>query len=243
VGPANAKPSPFRREGLLRRTAPFLAAMALSYAAIRLPAVKRDSSSLIAAAALNLVIIGLVIALPWQKLPRSADMVPPLLYMVVVALLRDGLGGAISAYSTLLILPVLWFAMYGSRGDLAVGVTGIGVLLTMPGLLIGEPQYTDEEWRRALLWVTVSGIVGLAVQDLVEQVRQRAEALHAVSAARELAKHHGGPVVGVVIGAGGEVWGSTSGYVPGQWNTLAINLTPEQAADEAIARIKQIPSE
>jgi GGDEF domain-containing protein len=53
----------------------------------------------------------------------------------------------------------------------------------MPVLLIGKPDYTDEEWRRALLWVTVSGIIGLAVQDLVEQVRQRAEALHTVSAA------------------------------------------------------------
>src|SRR4051794_33380052 len=157
--------------------------MALSYAAIRLPAVKRDSSSLIAAAALNLFMIGLVIALPWQKLPRVADVVPPLLYMVVIALMRDGLGGAVSAYSTLLILPVLWFAMYGTRGDLAIGVVGIGVLLSMPVLLIGDPQYTDEEWRRALLWVTVSGIFGLAVQDLVEQVRQRAAALHTVSEA------------------------------------------------------------
>lgn len=33
----------------------------------------------------------------------------------------------------------------------------------------------------------------------------------------------------VVIGAGGEVWGATSGYVPGQWNTLAITLNPDQA--------------
>src|SRR4051794_41856088 len=53
----------------------------------------------------------------------------------------------------------------------------------MPVLLVGSPDYTDEEWRRALLWVTVSGIIGLAVQDLVEQVRQRAEALHTVSEA------------------------------------------------------------
>src|SRR4051794_17223404 len=53
----------------------------------------------------------------------------------------------------------------------------------MPVLLVGSPDYTDEEWRRALLWVTAAGIIGLAVQDLVEQVRQRAGALHTVSAA------------------------------------------------------------
>ena len=157
--------------------------MAVAFASIRLPAVERDSGRLIAAALLNLTLIGLVVALPWQKLPRTADLLPPLLYMVVVTLLRDGLGGAVSAYSTLLILPVLWLAMYGTRAQLAVSVVGVALLLVMPVLLIGEPQYTDVEWRRALLWVTVSGILGLAVQDLVEQVRQRAAALHTVSAA------------------------------------------------------------
>jgi GGDEF domain-containing protein len=183
VRPASAPPSPFRREGLLRRTAPFLVAMVVGYAAIRLPAVERDTDRLVAAAILNLVLIVLVVVLPWQKLPRIADLLPPLLYMVVVALLRDGLGGAVSSYSTLLILPVLWLAMYGTRLDLVFGVAGVALVLAMPTLLIGEPEYTDEEWRRALLWVTVSGIIGLAVQDLVLQVRQRADALHTVSAA------------------------------------------------------------
>jgi GGDEF domain-containing protein len=183
VRPASAPPSPFRREGLLRRTLPFLVAMVLAFAAIRLPAVERDSGRLLAAAVLNLLLVVLVVVLPWQKLPRIADLLPPLLYMIVVALLRDGLGGVVSAYSTLLILPVLWLAMYGTRLDLALSVLGVSLVLVMPILLIGEPQYPDEEWRRALLWVTVAGILGLAVQDLVEQVRQRADALHTVSAA------------------------------------------------------------
>src|SRR3954454_16439520 len=180
---AGTQLSPFRREGLLRRSGPFLVAMLLSYAAIRLPAIERDNSELISAALLNLLLIAMVLFLPWQRLPRTADLLPPLLYMVVVALLRDGLGGSVSAYSTLLILPVLWLAMYGNRIELAVGVIGVALLLTMPILMIGGPQYTDEEWRRALLWVTVSGIMGLAVQDLVEQVRPRADALPTVSAA------------------------------------------------------------
>jgi GGDEF domain-containing protein len=175
--------SPFRREGLQRRTAPFLVAMVMAFAAIRLPAVDRDTTKIVMAAALNLLLIALVVVLPWQKLPRSADIVPPLMYMIVVALLRDGVGGAISAYSTLLILPVLWIAMYGTRLQLAIGVVGVALLLVMPILLIGKPEYTDEEWRRSLLWVATAGIIGLAVQDLVEQVRQRADALHTVSEA------------------------------------------------------------
>lgn len=174
---------PFRREGLLRRTAPFLAAMLLAYAAIRLPAEERDKNEIITAVGLNVLLVVSVLALPWQRLPRFAEVLPPLIYMVVVALLRDAMGGSTSAYSTLLILPVFWIALYGTRAQLAVGVLGVGILLAMPILMVGKPQYTDLEWRVVALWVATAGIVGLAVQDLVEQVRQRAEALHTVSAA------------------------------------------------------------
>jgi GGDEF domain-containing protein len=174
---------PFRREGLLRRSAPFHVAMLVGYAALRLPADQRDDGEILAAAAVNLVLIALAVFVPWDKLPKSAEVVPPLMYIAVIAMLRDALGGSASSYSTLLILPILWISMYGTRKQLAAGVVGVGLVLTMPLLLIGSPEYTDTEWRRALLWVTVSGIIGLAVQDLVGQVRQRADALHTVSAA------------------------------------------------------------
>ena len=175
--------SPFRREGLLRRAAPFAVAMILAFAAIELPAESRDSQRLYTAGALNLLLIAMVVGLPWAKLPRFADVLPPLLYLVVVSLLRDGAGGASSGYSTLMVLPIFWLALYGSRAQLAVGVAGVAILLGMPPLVIGEPEYPDEEWRRALIGTTVAGIVGLAVQDLVEQIRQRADALQTVSEA------------------------------------------------------------
>jgi GGDEF domain-containing protein len=174
---------PFRREGLLRRTAPFLVAMILAFAAVALPADHRSTSGILAAAALNALIVVAVVVLPWARLPRFADVLPPLAYMIVVATLRDALGGSDSAYATLLILPVLWLALYGTRVQLAVAVLGVLVLLAVPILTIGAPDYPDEEWRRALLWTFVSAVVGLAAQDLVEQVRRRAAALHTVSEA------------------------------------------------------------
>lgn len=175
--------SPFRREGLLRRSAPFGVAMIIAFAALELPADELDAGRLWSAAALNLVLIAMVLLLPWERLPRTADIVPPLSYLVVVSLLRDGAGGATSGYSTLMVLPIFWLALYGTRVQLAVGVVGVAVLLGMPPLTIGEPEYPDEEWRRALIGTTVAAIVGLAVQDLVDQIRQRANALHTVSEA------------------------------------------------------------
>ena len=175
--------SPFRREGLLRRAAPFAVAMILAFAALELPAESRDSDRILAAVAVNAVLVAMVLGFPWARLPRYADVLPPLLYLVVVSLLRDGTGGATSGYSTLMILPIFWLALYGTRPQLAVGVAGVAILLGLPPLAIGEPEYPDQEWRRALIGTTVAGIVGLAVQDLVEQIRQRADALHTVSEA------------------------------------------------------------
>ena len=175
--------TPFRREGLLRRAFPFLVAMVLAFAALQLPAEQRESDLLLTAAAVNAVLIALVLVVPWERMPRFTDVLPPLLYLVVVSLLRDGAGGASSGYAMLMILPIFWLALYGTRSQLAIGVAGVAVLLGMPTLLIGEPDYPDEEWRRTLIGTMVAGIVGLAVQDLVDQIRQRAEALHTVSEA------------------------------------------------------------
>lgn len=175
--------SPFRREGLLRRAFPFLVAMVLAFAALQLPAEQREPDLLITAAGVNLVLIALVLVLPWHRMARSTDVLPPLLYLVVVSLLRDGTGGASSGYAMLMILPIFWLALYGTRVQLAIGVAGVAVLLGVPTLVIGDPDYPDEEWRRTLLSTVVAGIVGLAVQDLVEQIRQRADALHTVSEA------------------------------------------------------------
>lgn len=175
--------SPFRREGLLRRAFPFAVAMILAFAALELPAETRDTDRILAAAAVNLVLIAMVVGLPWSTMPRFADVLPPLFYLVVVSLLRDGTGGASSGYATLMVLPIFWMALYGTRAQLAVGVAGVAILLGLPPLVIGEPEYPDEEWRRALIGLTVSGIIGLAVQDLVDQIRQRADALQTVSEA------------------------------------------------------------
>ena len=175
--------SPFRREGLLRRAAPFGVAMLLAFAALELPADDRETDMILVAALVNLALVAIVLGLPWERLPRVADVIPPLLYLAVISLLRDGVGGAESGYGTLYILPIFWLALYGTRAQLGLGVLGVAVLLGIPVLTTGEPEYPDTEWRRVLLGTAAAAIVGLAVQDLVEQIRQRAEALHTVSEA------------------------------------------------------------
>jgi diguanylate cyclase (GGDEF)-like protein len=127
-----------------------------------------------AAMALTALIIATCVYAPWHRLPHFAQAVPPLAYFVVVALLRDAEGGA-TGYSTLVMLPVFWLALYGTRVELGIGIVGVVLTFFAPLLLIGAPEYPVSEWRRAVLWTAIASLVGFTVQRLVNQLRERAE--------------------------------------------------------------------
>lgn len=165
----------FERQGLLLRAAPFLGAMALAIMIYPLPPNGDDSSTLIlGAASLNALILIAALLIPWHRLPQVAQVVPPLAYFIVIALLREADGGSQSSYSVLTMLPVFWLALYGNRRNLAVGILGVAAVFLIPALLVGSPEYPASEWTRGLLWFCVTPIVGFTVQSLVRELRERA---------------------------------------------------------------------
>lgn len=137
-----------------------------------------DSSALVLAGALNALILISALAIPWQRLPHFAQVLPPFSYFIVIALLREADGGALSSYNVLVMLPVFWLALYGSRHQLGVSIFGVAAVFLTPLLLIGSPEYPSSEWTRGLLWICVAPIVGFTVQSLVRQLRERAAESH-----------------------------------------------------------------
>jgi diguanylate cyclase (GGDEF)-like protein len=128
----------------------------------------------IAAALLSALIVVAAMYAPWHRLPRVAQVVPPMTYFVVIALLRDAENGA-SGYTPLAMLPLFWLALYGTRVQLGIGIVGVISVFFAPLVFIGAPQYPVSEWRRAILWVAMAALVGFTVQRLVNQLRDRAE--------------------------------------------------------------------
>jgi len=166
---------PFDRTGLLRRAAPFLGAMWLALVIYPLPPQGGDSRDLLPAVVLNALILVAVLIVPWSRLGPMAAVLPPLAYLLVVALLRGADGGGPSAYGALLILPIFWLALYGSPQQLAVGFAGLAAVFVVPVLLVGAPDYPPSEWTRSMVWLCVAPIVGFTVQSLVREQRKRAE--------------------------------------------------------------------
>lgn len=152
----------------IERVAPFGLASVVGLAAALLPPAPAHPSLVVIAALANLLIIVASLILPWSRLPRITWAIPPIAYIGVIALLRaaDG-GGSGSGYILLAVLPIAWFALYGSRVELIAAVAVLGVVMVAPIVILGEPEYGVSDWRVAVIAVAVAWILGATTHRLV----------------------------------------------------------------------------
>ena len=170
------RPHPLARAGLFSRALPFVVAVVLAPAAVLLPPGAANGGALAIAAGMTALVLLLGVALPWTRVPRGLAVALPLLYLGVVALLRHADGGAASGFAPLVLLPVAWAALHGSRWELASVVSGGAVALGLPIALFGAPEYPASEWRAAAVWVALAALLGVAVQRIVRETARQADA-------------------------------------------------------------------
>lgn len=158
---------------------PFLVFVVLVFAAVLILApleaqtVALEGVELIGPAIVMLVIVALVLFLPWQKLPRWTQAVPVLLFFVVIVLLR-GLSDSAAGFDPLVLLPVLWFALYGTFVELAISGAATALVLIVPLLVPAGPASviaTTGDWVRAFAWVATVALIGPIVHGVVRQWR------------------------------------------------------------------------
>ncbi len=100
---------------------------------------------------------------------------------IAVALLHYGSGASNAYGSALVLLPVMWQAIYGSRRDTAIAVgvatvTLIGPALLLPGLDLG----TDVP--RAIILSLLAGVLGAVIQSLSHSLSTTDEVLNRLRA-------------------------------------------------------------
>jgi diguanylate cyclase (GGDEF)-like protein len=108
---------------------------------------------------------------PWQRLPGWFQAVPSLTYLLAIALLRDATGGAATGFGPLLLLPVFYVALYGTRRQLTVVLAGIAAVFYAPMVAIGGESYPSTGWRGSALFLVVAAIIGFTVRDLIARLR------------------------------------------------------------------------
>ena len=137
---------------------------------------------LAAAAVLTTIVIASALLLPWARLPAWSQASIPLTFFAVVAMLRQSMGGAVSGYSPLVMLPILWLATYGGRTQFRIAIAATALTFLAPQILVGAPLYPDTGWRGSIIWVTIGLLAGSATQKLVTQSRHRSADVAALGA-------------------------------------------------------------
>ena len=169
----NERSRPLDPQGLASRVAPFAGALLIAFAFVNLRHDGGSPNRIIIAAAVSAVIVLAVGALPWRILPSWTQALPPLAFFLLVAVLIDVDGGSGSSFAPLALVPVIWLALYGTRGQLLVGILGAIALFLVPIVWLGAPHYPPSEWQTPTMWMITAALVGVVVHELVVEMRAR----------------------------------------------------------------------
>jgi diguanylate cyclase (GGDEF)-like protein len=173
-------------EGLAARIAPFAGALLVAFAFLN---VRHDGGSpdrIVMAAAVAAMLVLAVGAIPWRGLPGWVQTLPPLAFFVLVAVLIDVDGGSGSSFAPLALLPVLWLALYGTRGQLLAGILGAVAVFLVPIVWLGAPRYPPGEWQTPTMWMITAALVGTVVHELVRDMRTRSASVEGAASSDEL---------------------------------------------------------
>jgi diguanylate cyclase (GGDEF)-like protein len=163
---------PSERRDLARKIVPFGAPAAVGYVVALLPSESPKHLGLLIAAGALLVAGTLAVAFaPWNRLPRRFGAVIPLGYIGVVALMRAGVDATNSTFAPLLLLPLVWLALYGTRAELILGLAGATTML-----FVTSPA-NDAGLQYALVAFAVTPVLCFTIQRLVTKVRRQSAIL------------------------------------------------------------------
>jgi diguanylate cyclase (GGDEF)-like protein len=145
---------------------------------VPLPGSRWDPALLAIGLLLTTAVVAAGVLVPWRPASRWPALTGGVAYLGIVALLREAGGGNASGLGPLVLVPVIWFAMYRGRRDLAVVIAGAALVYWVPIVLTsGDQRYPASGWRIGLVFITVSAILGYTIQRLHDQLRRQAEKL------------------------------------------------------------------
>jgi diguanylate cyclase (GGDEF)-like protein len=147
---------------------PSAVAALLPFLLLWLPGARWHYGLVAAAGALTLVIAIVAVTAPWERLPSWAPSTLAFAYLGVVLLLRT--AGGPSGVTAMVLLPVFWVGLCGTRRQLWGVLTGVTLIFVIPMILVGGANYPASAWRTGILFLVLAGIVGTTMHALVARV-------------------------------------------------------------------------
>jgi signal transduction histidine kinase len=163
---------PFGGPGLLGRAAPFALVAVAAEASLALPPGTHAWTAVTVSAVL-LVAVGLAFLLPWDRLPGWAAVLVPLAY-TGSALALTLAGGAVSGVGIVVLIPLIWTALFHRRWESACVVAAIVAAEIVVSVVQSAPDAVIV--RRVLLWGALGGLLAVATHGLRDRIRRSQEA-------------------------------------------------------------------
>ncbi len=165
--------------------APFIGVAAMGVLAMLVQPTPTNGFELVLAVALlalAVVMLGLGMRQPTRTWLEPAAAYVAFLFIAVA---RDATGGASSGLTGLVLLPLLWLALTGTKNELRLAAGFVFAIFAVPALVIGGEAYPESEWRRVVIWLAIALLIAPVVQGLVMRLAVETRATRAVNAQME----------------------------------------------------------
>lgn len=173
----DATGGPLVGEGCRQRIAPFAltALLSLVFAVPLATWIRSDFA--VAAAVVAAVTLAAALVTPWRRVSRSAQLAIPFVFLVVVLLLMAASGQDVhSPFVSLLVLPLMWLALYETRGAVLVAAGLTGAALGFGHLVTAAVAEPDGAASIIVLVICCAGM-GITLNQLIVDARSLAVAL------------------------------------------------------------------
>jgi signal transduction histidine kinase len=182
--PGGASGSAFQEPGLLVRAGPFAVVAVLAEASLALPPGPQSPWAVIASAVL-LLAVAAAFPLPWSRLPAWLPVIVPLAYTgSVLALILA--AGATSGVGIVVLIPLVWTALFHRRWESAcivAAVVVVEVIISLTPVAVAGAVIA----RRVLLWALLGTLLSVATHGLRDRIaRSQAERDRLQSQLREV---------------------------------------------------------
>jgi signal transduction histidine kinase len=161
--------NPFTGPAVWSRVLPFAVVAVLAEASVALPPGPQSGGAVVASVVL-LLATAAAFFLPWSRLPDWAPVLVPLLYTgSVLALILA--AGSTSGVGIVILMPLVWTALFQTRLDSAVTVIAI-VAVEIIVSLVPEASPAGVVIRRAIFWASLGVLISVATHGLRESIRR-----------------------------------------------------------------------
>ena len=168
----SAGDSPFGRPGLVARVGPFALVAVVAEASLALPPGSRVGTAAIVSLVL-LAAVALAFLLPWRRLPAWAPVLVPLT-CTGWALALTLAGGTISGVGLVVLIPLIWSALFHRPWESACVVAAIVAAEVV--VSVSQSAADAVTIRRVLLWAALGGLLAVATHGLRDRIRRSQQA-------------------------------------------------------------------